>query len=331
MEELYLLEPAVAVRKDGECLRLEFADGSRRLVPAAQLRHLVVAGRQSLSGAVLSFLIEKRVDTVFLSPTGRFLARLLLDEPGHVELRRRQYAQLGGGPKTLPLARAVVAGKLANQQRLLSRRANEYREERLGLAAKRIRALRKQCAVADDLDILRGIEGFGSRIYFESFPLLIRNEAFPFNGRNKRPPRDPVNALLSFGYTVFTNQAASSIRSAGLDPALGALHVVEHGRPSLACDLVEEYRCLVDRLVLTLLNRRLVGREDFVSQAGGVLMKPDVLRVLVRSLERLLDSRFVSPATGERVRLRHLMYLQARSLVAWLQDEKEGYEPFALP
>ena len=331
MEMIYVTRPATRVRKEGRCLRIEFADGSERLVPAAQLSRLTLIGTQALTGAALSFLIQHKVDTVFMSPRGRFLGRLLLDASSHTALRQRQYRLLGDDAFRLALARRIVAGKIANQAIFIARRNKKARMDELGRTARRLRALQRQCPTAGDLDTIRGIEGFAARIYFAAFPLLIRNPGFHFTGRNRRPPRDPVNALLSFGYTMMTNQVISAVQAAGLDPYLGSLHETDSGRPSLACDLVEEYRVLVDRLTLTLVNRRLLRPNDFISQDGGVRLRPAVLKVFIQAVERLFETSLPFPGSDNRLSLRYGMLHQARRFAAMLDNgDPAAYEPFSL-
>ncbi len=340
MDSLYVLEHGACLRKDGDCLKI--MRGSRVLdtIPASGLHQLTLAGRTSLSGAVLDFLITNRIDTVFLTPGGRFRARLLLDEPGHVTLRQRQYMRLGDEEFRLDLARRIVHGKLENQARMLLRRGSRSRDLRLREAGVQVKALQQKLARAEDLDQVRGIEGYGARIYYGVFGLLLHGNGFSFTGRNRRPPRDPVNALLSFVYTLFTNEILNSIRRVGLDPYLGALHEVAHGRPSLACDLVEEWRIFGERLVLTLVNRRVVRPGDFVTgpaEEGDdgkgvrpVLMKPAVCRALIAAWRRQLDQSLFYPPSGEKTSLRWIMHSQCRRLAESLQPDGTPYRPFAV-
>jgi CRISP-associated protein Cas1 len=193
--------------------------------------------------------------------------------------------------------------------------------------------------------VLRGAEGATARIYYAAFPHLIRNPQFTFNGRNKRPPLDPVNALLSFAYTLVTNEVLSAVKAVGLDPYLGALHEESYGRPSLACDLVEEYRCfMADRLVLGLINRRVIGPEDFIyrplppaeftdeeemQQRRPVEMKPAVSRAFIAAYEEMMNRSIQYPPLGKKLTYRWLIMSQVRLFAAFLQDPTREYEPFA--
>jgi CRISPR-associated protein Cas1 len=334
MDSLYILESGSYIKKDGDCLKIMRDRTVLDTIPASGLKQLTLAGRSSLSGPVLDFLIKNRIDTVFLTPGGRFRARLLLDEPGHVALRQQQYLRLGDDKFRLDLARRIVRGKLGNQAGLLLRRATTLGKAELRSVGVQIKALGKKVDRAEDVDEVRGIEGYGARLFYSVFGMLLIGEGFSFTGRNRRPPRDPINALLSFVYTMFTNEVLNGIKRAGLDPYLGALHEIAHGRPSLACDLVEEWRVFAERLVLTLVNRRVVRPGDFVRQKGeeegySVLMKPAVSRALIAAYYRQLNQSMHYPHTGEKTSLRWIMHSQCRRLAESLQPDGAPYKPFA--
>ncbi len=339
MDAIYVIEPGAYLRKDGDCLRIMRNGAEVQTIPAAGLQQLTLAGRASLSGPVLDFLIDHKIDTVFITPGGRFRARLLLDDSSHVILRQSQYVQLAKPEIKLSLARTIVAGKLENQLRLLLRRGSDYACEELRRAAVQIKALQRKLPELTDADQVRGLEGSAARQFFSVFSLLLRNPEFRFTGRNRRPPLDPVNALLSFVYTLFTNEVLNAVRVTGLDPYLGALHEASSGRPSLACDLVEEWRVFGERLILGLLNRKVVRPEDFIHRTnaetgdgqGPVLMKPAVNQALISAWRRQLDSQMHYPATGLTTSLRWIIHGQCRRLAEYLQGEIPQYIPFALP
>jgi CRISPR-associated protein Cas1 len=340
VDELYVLEPGSTIRKDGDCLKILRDGAVAATIPASGLKQLVMSGTASLSGAVLDFLITHRIDTVFMSPGGRFRARLLMDDPGHVQLRQRQYLRLADKTFKLSVARTIVREKLENQVRLLLRRASQYGDEGLRVTGVQIKALQEKLAAVDDLDQVRGIEGYGAKLFYSVFGLLLRNERFHFSGRNRRPPLDPVNALLSFVYTLLTNEVLNGIRCAGLDPYLGALHEVTSGRPALACDLVEEWRILAERMVLTLINRRAIQPEDFVYRPGAtgvengarpVEMKPAVSRALIAAYHRQLEEKIWYPPTEMKTTVRVIIHSQCRRFAEALAEEGTPYAPFRLP
>ena len=338
MQTLYVIEPGSSLRKEGDCLKIVQGRRVVDTIPAAGLKQLTLAGRASISGAVLDFLVEHNIDTVFMTMNGRFRARLLLDDSGHTALRRHQYLRLSDPAYQQRVAAAIVRQKLENQSRLLLRRASQLGIADLRAIGAQIRALCDKSQQATGLDELRGVEGYGSRLYFSAFGLLIRNDLFRFTGRNRRPPLDPVNALLSFVYTLFTNEVQNGVKSAGLDPYCGALHEILPGRPSLACDLVEEWRPFAERLVLGLINRKAIRPEDFIHRSGSELaggklpveMKPNAARALIAAYQRQLEDRLTNPADGRQTAVRWIIHGQCRHFAETLKTG-EVYVPFQAP
>ena len=215
------------------------------------------------------------------------------------------------------------------------------------LAQRSRQALKSGATLADirDMEALRGVEGAATRIYFQAFGRMLRNDLFTFSGRNRRPPLDPVNALLSFVYTLLTNEVLSAIKSSGLDPYLGSLHALSYGRPSLACDLVEEYRCFMgDRLVLGLINRRAIRPDDFIYRKRPpkefvdeaemkarrpVEMKPAVNRALIGAYEEMMKSEIIYSPLNKKISYRWLFLQQARHFADYLENPEKAYTPFA--
>jgi CRISPR-associated protein Cas1 len=347
MESLYVLETGAYLRKEGDALKVIKGNRTVDRIPAEGLKRLMLMGYVSLSGPVLDFLINRRVETVFITPTGRYRARLMLDPHRHVTLRKAQYRLLDEDPYRLKTAAAVVHGKLTNLGRLLKDRAGRRKDRELATAAAKVAAMAKRTQSVDDMETLRGLEGAGTAAYFTAFPNLIQNDAFSFNGRNRRPPKDPVNAMLSFVYTLLTNEVLSAVNVCGLDPYLGALHEIAYGRPSLACDLVEEYRAFLgDRLVLGLINRRLVRPDDFILRGAGaaayadeqemrerrpVEMKPATARAFIASYEEMMNRMIVYPPAEKRLTYRQLMLHQVRRFGEALEKGEEIYRPFLWP
>lgn len=344
MEAVYVLEPGSYLRREGSCLKVVKGSTVIDRIAADGLKRLMLIGYVSLSGGVLDFLIRRRVETVFVTPTGRFRARLCLDEHRHVALRKAQYLRLSEKGFALKTARLFVHGKAVNMHHLLLLRARQYKNEALKVAAIRLKALCSNLIAVKDLEAMRGLEGAVTRTYFESFPHLIRNASFQFKGRNRRPPLDPVNALLSFVYTMLTNEVLSAIKASGLDPYLGCLHEVSYGRPSLACDLVEEYRCFLgDRLVLGLINRGAVTPDDFIyrkkpqadfvdeeemKKKRPVEMKPAINRAFISAYEEMMKRSIIYPPLNKKINYRWLILQQARSFGRYLGNPGEVYQPF---
>lgn len=344
MERFYVLESNTQLRKSGQHLLL--MKGSEKLaeIPLEGLQQLTLLGYASLTGAVLDTLIRHRVETVLLSPQGRFRGRLLVDEHKHVQRRQAQYVRLSDKAFALHTARAVVKGKLQNTARFLAMRGAQHKDQDLVDTAARLKAYIHMAAEAKSLDSLRGIEGQGARLYFKVFHRLIKAADFTFTGRSRRPPLDPMNALLSFMYTLLTLEVLTAIKIVGLDPYLGALHDIEYGRPSLACDLVEEWRpFMADRFVLSLVNKQIVRADDFIHRSvphtdavdeedlkgkRPVEMKPKISRAFIQAYEKWMTSQKVSPEKGYTTDYRGMIRYQAQLFCKYLLGEKDVYQPF---
>jgi CRISPR-associated protein Cas1 len=344
MERFYVIEPGAYLRKSGNYLVIVKGQEVIGEIPLQGLQQLTLVGYSSMSGAVLDALIRHRVETVLLSPRGQYRARLMVDEHKHVQRRQAQYLHLQDPASVLETAKAIVRGKLRNAARFLTVRGNQYSESQLNGAASQIKGLASFVDRQTDLELVRGLEGSGANLYFGAFPMLIRVSGFEFRGRNRRPPLDPVNALLSFIYTLLTQEVLTAVKIAGLDPYLGALHAVDYGRPSLACDLVEEWRTFLgDRLVLALINRRVVGPDDFVYRSvphtdavdeedlkrkRPVEMKPKTLRAFLESYERWMATSITEPQTRWKTDYRGLIRRQVQQFRRYLIGEQDAYEPF---
>ena len=344
MDTIYVLEPGTYIRREGKTLKAVKGDKVMDEIPAEGLKRLILIGYVSLSGGVLDFLIQNRIETVFMTPTGRYRARLALDEHRHVARRKAQYLRLSDTAFALDTAKIIVRGKLENTLRFLLLRGRQYDNQVLKIAAVKLKAMITTIEGIRDMEVLRGVEGAGARIYFQSFPDMLKNDDFAFKGRNRRPPLDPVNALLSFVYTLLTNEVLSAVKASGLDPYLGALHEISYGRPSVACDLVEEYRCFLgDRLVLGLINRKAINPDDFIYRKNPpkefldenemkskrpVEMKPAISRALIAAYEQMMKKEIAYAPLNKKISYRWLLLQQARQFGAYLEDEDKTYTPF---
>jgi CRISP-associated protein Cas1 len=343
-ETLYVLESGSYLRRVGESLKVFNGDAVIADIAAGGLKKLILVGHVSMTGAVLDFLIRNRVETVFLTPTGRYRARLAIDEHRHVTLRMNQYLRLSDKAFASRVAGRLVKGKIENMYRLMILRARHYGAEPLKIAAIKVKSLSGCIHDHSAMDYIRGIEGATGNIYFNTFPELIKNEGFSFRGRNRRPPLDPMNAMLSFIYTLLTNEVLSAIKTCGLDPYLGSLHEISYGRPSLACDLVEEYRSyLGDRMVLGLVNKRLVRPDDFIYRSSApkeyvdeedmkasrpVEMKPSMNRTFIAAYEEMMNRSVHYPPLNKSIKYRWLIYQQVKSFGKFLENPELMYQPF---
>lgn len=343
-EAIYILEPGAYLRKEGAALKVVKDSTVIDHIPASGLQRLLLIGYVSLSGSVLDFLIRNRIETIFMTPTGRFRARLGLDEHRHVALRRAQYLSLDKADFALEVSRRIVTGKIENMNRFLQLRSRQYECAQLRLAALQLKAMHSRVESSSSLEVLRGLEGAATRIYFSVFQNLIRNPEFSFQGRNRRPPKDPVNAMLSFIYTLLTNEVLSAIKSCGLDPYLGGLHEISYGRPSLACDLVEEYRVFLgDRFVLGLINKGLITPGDFIMRKcrsetfvdeddlkarRPVEMKPAISRTLIAAYEKMMAGSVRYEHLDRKITYRSLIREQARRFAEYMENRECFYKPF---
>jgi len=313
---LYLLEQGAVLRKQGERLIAE-KDGQVILdLPLASAERVVIEGYIQVTTQTLCLLLERGIPVIFLGTDGRFKGSLEPIRSVNAPLRLSQYGTSQDSLLSLSLAKQFIIGKLSNQTRVLQkigyRREPVFRE-----AAAEIRTLCSHIERKTGFNGLRGTEGAASSVYFQTL-----GHAFGATGfiRTKRPPRDPVNAMLSYGYTILVSECTTALAIHGLDPYIGFYHGVKHGRPALALDLMEEFRHpFVDMVALTLAERRMVSLQDGFYQTpdGGYLMTPDTRK------------RFIAHYEVRAKHFRHLIRKQAERLVRFLKRE-EDYKPFLM-
>lgn len=337
LNTLYVTTLDAYLRLEGETLCVMVEKEKRLQVPLHHLGGIVCFGHTMLSPALLARCAEDGRGVVWLDRNGRFGARLEGPVNGNILLRQAQYRTADDAAAALDLARGFVAGKLRNSRQVLMRSArdSDSADDRSALAdaARRIGRILQKLPEVQDTDELRGYEGDAARLYFGHFPLLlsprIRND-FEFDGRNRRPPRDPLNALLSFLYALLLNDCRSALETAGLDPQLGYLHAPRPGRHSLALDLMEEFRpVLADRLALTLVNRGQLTPDDFDQRPGGSVALHDAARkTLISTYQERKQDELTHPLLEEPVPIGLLAQIQARVLARTLRGDMEGYLPY---
>jgi CRISPR-associated protein Cas1 len=296
-----------------------------RFIDVAQL---VVFGRVQLSTQVLHECFAREIPVLWMSSGGWLMGFATGQAPRYAELRRRQtaaHAQSGNG-----LAQRMIAGKIANSRTLLRRNARTDVTDTVATLGR----LARTAGTCDNFASLLGIEGTAARLYFTALPDMLSPTVsewaaeFSANGRNRRPPRDPVNALLSFCYAMLTKDLVAVTLGVGLDPYLGVYHRSRYGRPALALDLAEEFRPLIaDSTVIGLLNNGEIGPADFIRRGGAVALTPNGRRTVLRAYERRLDLEVRHPTFGYRISYRRVLDLQARMLGAVLTGELPEYIP----
>lgn len=338
LNTLYVTLPDSYLRLDNDTLRLQVGDETRLRVPLHHLQAVVCFGHINLSAPLMHRLAESGIALVLLDSNGRFKARLEGPVAGNILLRQAQHRAAYDPAFALEAARALVAGKLKNQRHVLLRGAREARraedEARLTRAALDLAASLRALPAAPTLDTLRGVEGEAARTYFEALNLLVRSnlrDAFAMDGRSRRPPRDRMNAVMSFLYAMWMNDCRSACESAGLDPQLGFLHAVRPGRAALALDLMEEFRPLADRLALTLINRGQLTATDFALREGGaVLLDGDARKAVVVAYQERKQEELAHPLLAESVPLGVVPLVQARLLARYVRGEAPAYLPFVM-
>ncbi|MBA4418161.1 MAG: subtype I-C CRISPR-associated endonuclease Cas1 [Syntrophus sp. (in: bacteria)] len=336
LNTLFVTTQGAYLAKEGETVVVK-VDGEARLqLPIHTIGGIVCFGQVSCSPYLMGFCAEKSVAVSFLSERGRFLARVQGPVSGNVLLRREQYRWADDPTRSADMARAFIIGKIANCRTVLQRALRDHSEKIEEEGIRRIVTLLgrclERCNSETDLDVLRGIEGESAHAYFGVFDHLIvsQKDVFTFAERNRRPPLDRVNCLLSFLYTLLVHDARSALESVGLDPAVGFLHRDRPGRPSLALDLMEEFRpFLADRLVLSLINLRQVQGKGFKTlESRAVLMDDDTRKTVLVAYQERKQEEILHPFLEEKVTVGLLMHMQALLLARYVRGDMDGYPPF---
>ena len=336
LNTLFVTTQGAYLAKEGETIVVKVEKEIRLRLPVHTIGGIVCFGNVSCSPYLMGFCAENGVGISFLTERGRFLARVQGPVSGNVLLRREQYRRADDPKATAGIARAVLTGKIANSRTVLQRALRDHGDkvaaDQLGLAVKRLTNYLDMLDQDLPLDALRGCEGDAAHIYFSVFDHLIvaQKEAFFFHERNRRPPLDNVNALLSFIYTLLVHDIRSALEAVGLDPAVGFLHRDRPGRPGLALDLMEEFRpFLADRLTLSLINLRQVQARGFEKSDSGAVLMTDATRktVLVAYQERKQEE-ILHPFIDEKVTLGTLFHIQALLMARYLRGDLDGYPPF---
>lgn len=325
---LYVTVPGSYVRKSGgriEITKDREVIASERLIDVSQL---ALYGNIQVSSQAVRELMKNDIPVCWFTWGGWFQGITEGLPANNVELRRRQV--LSSPDQSLRISGAMIAGKIRNSRTLLRRNSRDRNKETLAS----LRMLAKRAEHAESVQSLLGYEGTAARLYFSQFPTMLRSAdslpggPFDMTGRNRRPPRDAVNCLLSFVYGLLTKDCVATLRSVGFDPLSGFLHTPRFGRPALALDLSEEFRSVVaDSVVLTVINNREVAPKDFIVRAGGVALTPDGRKSVLRAYERRLGDQLTHPVFGYKITWRRTIEVQARMLAAHLMGEIDAYRP----
>lgn len=352
MTTLYITERRSLVKKSGDTLVVHIPENEEKGTPKRKVRvplikvtQVVIYGDATLTSPAMAALLEQKVDICFCSHYGRFRGRLAPPMGKNSLIRLEQHRAHNDPGRAFALAKGFVYGKLANMRTILLRANRKREDDEIAQAASSIKGVMEQveelerepgAPPPDPSDpqadsaygSLLGLEGSGTARYFGVFGRLLKDD-WDFQGRTRRPPRDPVNALLSFGYVLLTNQAASAVSIVGLDPYVGFLHSSQFGKPALALDVVEPFRSVVvDSVVLTLLNNRMLTEDDFEEKFEAWRLSDDGRRTFLTKFEERLDTEITHPIFDYKATYRRCLELEVRLVSKWLTGEVETFDPF---
>ncbi|MBU6267183.1 MAG: type I-C CRISPR-associated endonuclease Cas1 [Sphingomonadales bacterium] len=339
LNTIYVTSEGAWLRKDGANVVVEVEGTERGRVPLHMIEGIVCFGRPGASPALMAACAEAGIALSFLTPNGKFLARVEGQRTGNVLLRRAQYRAADDPTKAVPIVRGIVTAKAANQRTVL-RRALRDHGDRMATEARatvetadlRLSHIARRAAQADDVATLRGHEGDAAQLYFSAFDAMIQHEdeAFAFRGRSRRPPLDRINALLSFLYAMLGHDCRSALEGVGFDPQVGLLHADRPGRASLALDMMEELRpVLADRLALTLVNRGQVKAGDFrIDEGGAVSLTDDGRKAVLVAWQERKKRELRHPFLGETMPMGLVPHVQALLLSRHVRGDMDGYPSF---
>ncbi|UTI40179.1 type I-C CRISPR-associated endonuclease Cas1c [Niallia sp. RD1] len=336
LNSLYITQPDVYLSLDGDNIVLIRDQEKIGRVPLHNLESVITVGFKGASPALMGYCSKKNISIVFLSSTGRFLARVIGESNGNVILRKKQYQVSSDEVASARIARNFIAGKIYNSKWILERMTRDY-PLRIDVAkfksiSKQLSSLIREVRECEDLERLRGLEGQAAISYNRVFDEMIlqQKEDFFFRSRSRRPPLDNVNAMLSFAYTLLANDTGAALESVGLDAYVGFLHRDRPGRISLALDVMEELRGIyADKFVLSLINKKIFNKKDFIKKENGsVLMTDDARRKFLTAWQSKKQEKITHPYLGEKIQWGLVPYAQSLLLARYLRGDLDEYPSF---
>ncbi|MBE5965912.1 MAG: type I-C CRISPR-associated endonuclease Cas1 [Lachnospiraceae bacterium] len=333
---LFVTKPDVYLGLNGENITVRENDKIIARYPLHNLEGIVSFSNLGISSQLMEKCVSQNISICFLTPTGRFRARVIGETRGNVLLRKKQYQIADQKDTCLEIACNFILGKVYNEKWLLERYIRQYPMrvpmEEMKKASLSLSDYMHEIQGSENMDQLRGFEGSAQVVYFSEFDHMIMNqkEAFYFNGRNKRPPEDRVNSLLSFAYTLLANDITAALETVGLDPYIGFMHQDRPGRASLANDLIEELRAPIgDRFVLSLINRKQLHADDFeINENKSVYIKEAARRTFISEWQKKKQEELTHPFLGEKMSWGLVPYAQALLLARYLRGDLDQYPPF---
>lgn len=337
LNTLFVTTQNAYLHKEGESVLVKIDGETKLRLPLHNLDGIVSFGAVTMSPFLMGHCAEKDVAVSFLTEYGRFLARVSGPVAGNVLLRREQYRRADKGEQANQLARSFLCGKIANSRAVVRRALRDHRDKIddttvLETVESRLtQFIRRLDRIGDYLELM-GVEGTSAADYFSVFDQLVtsQKDVFTFNHRSRRPPMDKINAMLSFVYTLLVHDCRSALETVGLDPYVGYLHRDRPGRPSLALDMMEEFRSwLADRLVLSLINRQQIKPTHFrETENGAVLLNEDGRKIVLVAWQKRKQEETIHPYLGEKMPIGLLFHIQARLLSRYLRNDLDAYPPF---
>lgn len=332
LNTLYITKQEAYLSLDGENVVMLLDGKEAARLPLTNIENIVCMNYPGCSPALMGKCAENKVGLCFISPGGRFLARVTGPVKGNVFLRKQQLELFSNQEQQAALIQNLITAKLKNTRNLLLRSRRDYpATDKDGALTNCINTLeenQKKLPQEKDTDILRGIEGQSAKTYFDVFDLLFtqQKEDFMLSGRTKRPPLDPTNAMLSFLYTICTNDIASALECVGLDPYIGLFHTLRPGRVSLACDIMEEFRALIDRMVITMINLKTIQKNDFDKQiSGAIWLNDDGRKKVITAWQDKKNECISHPYLKEKIPIGLFPYVQANLLAKYVRGEIDSY------
>lgn len=336
LNTLYITMPDVYLSVSGENIVIKQDDSILARYPFHNLEDIVLFSYLGMSPKLIQKCMDYGIGICYLTPTGRFIARLRGQSKGNILLRRKQYRVADDENESLNLSKNIICAKIYNEKWTIERYIRQYAEridiETLKRTSKYLTELLNRIIYVEDFEELRGIEGVAQVNYFKCFDQMILNqkEDFKFEVRTRRPPLNPVNAMLSYVYSILSNDVASALESVGLDAYAGFMHTDRPGRISLALDLVEEFRApIADRFVLSLINMNQIKKNDFsYEDNGAVLIKEDSRKKIIQLWQERKKKTLTHPFLNEKIEWGLVPFTQAMLLARYLRGDLDGYPPF---
>lgn len=323
------MEQGSTLRKESRKLVVEKDGKALAEIPEFKIEKVLIFGNIQLTTPVIKFLLESGIETSFLNIHGKLIGRLSPIESKNIELRMIQYRRYQDENFRLQVAKNIVEGKIKNMKVVLQKYQRNHPEINFENPLSELAILLQELPRKEKVSSVFGLEGRASATYFSCFGKMFRKE-LQFESRTKHPPLDPVNALLSLGYTLITNEMLSVVVSLGFEPYIGFLHGIEYGRPSLALDLIEEFRApIVDRLILEIINKGILGPDDFEKIEGGVYLKEKSRKEFFLQYEKRMQEVFLNPDDRSETNYRKLFYWQAQKFMKTIR-EGISYQPFQI-